>query len=184
MKRVTTPLIVFLSILLNACVTTPASQVEARPSPEAVTELPSSPVIQNESILEYTGKFLALPAANQKEEVARVHARLAMNKQDLNDRTKLAAIYTLSDVSEIRDSAKAQVLLEELSRERDPDLERATLVKILRGFIVEHNKIARENNRLGQKVADEQKRTEALQQKLEELKQIEKNLVDRKVMDK
>lgn len=184
MKRIAVLLVLPLSILLNACATSKTPQAEAKPSAEAVTELPSSPVIQNESILEYTGKFLAMPAAGQKEEVVRVHARLAMNKQDLNDRTKAAAIYALSDVPEIRDTGKAQVLLDELSRENDPDLERATLVKILRGYIVEHNKIARENNKLAQKVADEQKRTEALQQKLEELKQIEKNLVDRKVMDK
>ena len=184
MKHIAVPLVLSLSILLNACVTTPTPQAEENPFPEVVLEFPSSPVIQNESILEYTGKFLAMPATGQKEEVARLHARLAMNKHDLNDRTKAAAIYALSDVSEIRDTAKAQVLLDELSRENDPDLERATLVKILRGFIVEHNRISRENNRLGQKVSDEQKRTEALQQKLEELKQIEKNLVDRKVMDK
>lgn len=184
MNYIAVPFVLSLSLLLNACVTTPAPQAEAKPAPEAMTEWPSSPVIQNESILEYTGKFLAMPAAGQKEEVARVHARLAMNKYDLNDRTKAAAIYALSDVSDIKDLAKAQVLLDELSRENDPDLERTTLVKILKGFIVEHNKITRENSRLGQKVADELKRTEALQHKLEELKQIERNLVDRKVMDK
>lgn len=182
MKYAPTLLMLSLTMLLGACATSSGQQAR-EPAPEVATELPAPSVISSESILEYTGKFLAMPASGQKEELARIHARLAQNKYDLSDRTKAAAIYTLSD-TEVRDMAKAQILLDELSRENDPDLERATLVRILKNFIVEHNKAIRENNRLSQKAAEEQKRADALQLKLEELKQIEKNIVDRKVMDK
>ena len=75
-------------------------------------------------------------------------------------------------------------MLDDLAREHDPDTERKTLAKILRGFLMEQSKLSRENNRLNQKMHDEQKRAEALQQKLEELKKIERNIVDRKVLDK
>jgi hypothetical protein len=184
MKYAPTLLMLSLTMLLGACASSTPQHTQEKPSPEVAVELPPTTVPPREGILEYTGKFLALPASGQKEELARVHARLSMNKHDLGDRTKAAAIYTLSDVSEVRDIAKAQVLLEQLSRENDPDLERATLVRILKNFIVEHNKTLRENNRLSQKAAEEQKRADALQMKLEELKQIEKNMVDRKVMDK
>jgi hypothetical protein len=185
MKYAPTLLMLSLTMLLGACASSTTQRASEKPAPEMTAELPATSVVApSESILEYTGKFLAMPVSGQKEELARVHAQLAMNKYDLDDRTKAAAIYALSDASEVRDIAKAQVLLDELSREHDPDLERATLVRILKSFIVEHNKTMRENNRLSQKAAEEQKRAEALQLKLEELKQIEKNIVDRKVMDK
>ena len=176
----------FLPLFLGACVTTPKHQPAEKPTVEVIVEpIPATtPVISQEGILEYIGKFLALPASGQREELAKLHARLNMNNQDLNDRTKAAAIYALSDVSDIRDASKAQVLLDELSRENDPEIERTTLVRILRGSMLEHSRITRENNRLTQKIAEEQKRTEALQFKLEELKNIERNIVDRKVMDK
>ena len=184
MKHTSILLTLSLALLLGGCATSTGQQSRVTPTPEATTEMPSTAVAPRESILEYTGKFLALPANGQKEELARLNARLAMNKYDLNDRTKAAAVYTLSDTTEIRDLNKAQVLLDELSRENDPDLERTTLVRILKDFIVEHNKLLRESSRLSQKAAEEQKRADALQLKLEELKQIERNIVDRKIMDK
>jgi hypothetical protein len=182
MRNTPALLILSISVLLNACAT-PARET-VTPAPEVASEPASSPVIHSEGILEYTGKILAMPAAGQREELARLDARLAVNNQDLSDRTKTAAIHALSEVPDIRNTARAQVLLDELSRESDPDIERTTLVRILRNFIVEQQKIIRENNRLNQKIVDEQRQVEALQQKLEELKKIERNIVDRKVMDK
>ena len=182
MRNTPVLLILFFSVLLNACATSPR-QAE-KPIVEIAPEPITAPVIHSESILEYTGKFLAMTAAGQRDELARLDTRLALNKHDLSDRTKTAAIYALSDVADIKNTAKAQVLLDELSRENDPDLERVTLVRILRNFMAEQQRITRENNRLTQKIVDEQKRVEALHQKLEELKNIEKNIVDRKVMDK
>lgn len=184
MKPYSIVLSLSLTLLLAGCATSSEQQARKQPAPETTVEAPTSPVAPRESILEYTGKFLAMPASSQKEELARVNARLSMNRQDLNDRTKAAAIYTLSDTAEIRDTAKAQAILDELARENDPDLERATLVRILKNFLAEHSKMARETNRLSQKAMEEQKRADALQLKLEELKNIEKNMVDRKVMDK
>ena len=182
MRNTPVLLILFVSILLNACAT-PTHEAVA-PAAEVVPEPSPAPIIHTEGILEYTGRVLAMPATGQREELAKLDARLALNNQDLNDRTKTAAIHALSEVPDIRNVTKAQVLLDELSRENDPDLERVTLVKILKNFIAEQQKSIRENNRLNQKVVDEQKRVEALQQKLEELKKIERNIVDRKVMDK
>jgi hypothetical protein len=177
--RTTLILLVLSLTLLAGCASS-----GTKPALEGTADTRATPVAPSEGILEYTGKFLAMSPSGQKEELARINARLAMNRHDLNDRTRLATMYTLSDTADVRDMAKAQVLLDELSRENDPDLERATLVRILKSFIADHNRMLRENSRLGQKIAEEQKRTEALQQKLEELKKIEKNIGDRKVMDK
>jgi len=107
-----------------------------------------------------------------------------MNKYNFDDRTKSAIIYALSPSPEVRDTAKAQTLLDELARDNDPDLERSTLTRILRDNLAETSRISKENNRLNLKMHDEQKRADTLQQKLEELKKIEKTIVDRKVLDK
>lgn len=185
MKPYSIVLSLCLTLLLAGCASAPGQPARKQPAPPAVAaDVPSTPVALSESILEYTGKFLALSNSGQKEELARVNERLAMNRHDLNDRTKAAVIYILSDSADIRDTAKGNALLDELARENDPDLERATLVRILKNFIAEQNKMARESNRLSQKALEEQKRADALQLKLEELKNIEKNIVDRKVMDK
>ena len=141
-------------------------------------------LISAESLLEYSNRFMALSREAQKEELSAVNRRLAQNKHDLNDRTKAAIVSLLADSSDIQDKAKAQTLLDDLVRENDPDIERKTLAKILRDFLAEQTKLSRENNRLNQKMHDEQKRAETLQQKLEELKNIERNIVDRKVLDK
>lgn len=184
MKRYSMLLGLSLTLLLAGCASAPGQQSGKSPAADVASDAPAQPVAPSEGILEYAGKFLALPATGQREELARVNARLAMNKHDLNDRTKAAVIYTLADTADVRDTQKAQSMLDELSRENDPDLERSTLVRILKNFIAEQNKMAREANRMGQKALEEQKRADALQLKLEELKNIEKNIVDRKVMDK
>jgi len=174
-------LILILAALLSSCAAAPAQKKQTSATS---AELQPRPVVHNESILEYTGKFLALPADGQKEELARVNERLALNKVNFNDRTKAAVIYALSSTPEIKDTGKAQTLLDDLVRDQDPDMERSTLTRILRDYIAENTRINKENNRLNQKVHDEQKRADALQQKLEELKNIEKTIVDRKVLDK
>jgi hypothetical protein len=181
MKNVVSLFFLVLTSLLASCATAPDSQKQAGEMP---AKAQTSSVTPSESLLEYTGKFLAMPAEAQKAELARVNQRLALNKVNFNDRTKAAVIYALSDTPEIRDVGKAQTLLDDLAQDHDPDMERATLVRILRGYLDENSRISKENSRLNQKIRDEQKRADTLQQKLEELKNIEKNIGDRRVLDK
>lgn len=164
--------------LQNKPSSTSAMKEDARPEQIDHSLAPS------ESLLEYSDRFMTLSREAQKEELAMINQRLTQNRHDLNDRTKAVIIYLLADSPEVQDTARAQTLLDDLAREHDPDTERKTLAKILRGFLMEQSKLSRENNRLNQKMHDEQKRAEALQQKLEELKKIERNIVDRKVLDK
>lgn len=181
----------FLLLLsLFAAFLTGCESMQHKPSNESAMQEDARPeqidhtVASSESLLEYSGRFMTLSREAQKEELSMINQRLAQNKHDLNDRAKAVIIYLLADSPEVRDTARAQTLLDDLAREHDPDIERKTLAKILRGFLLEQSKLSRENNRLNQKMHDEQKRAEALQQKLEELKKIERNIVDRKVLDK
>lgn len=177
----------FFQILVLAMLLAGCQNMQNKPPDEPQNVSPEqtgNTVERSEGILEYANRFMSLPREAQKAELALVNQRLAENRHDLNDRTKAVIIYLLADSAEVKDSAKAQSLLDDLAREDDPDAERKALVKILRGFLMEQTKISRENSRLNLKMHEEQKRVEALQQKLEELKQIEKNIVDRKVLDK
>jgi chemotaxis signal transduction protein len=184
---------VALALTLGGCTTAPFSKqpVETAATRDATPAFSSSRVGRSETILEFAGRVLASDVDDQKKALVDLHQRLALNKYDLNDRTRVAVMHALSDVQGIRDLGKAQTLLDELSRENDPDIERRTLVGILRDSLMENTRLAKENIRLLQengrqakRVHEEQERVEALQQKLEELKTIEKNIVDRKVMDK
>ena len=67
---------------------------------------------------------------------------------------------------------KLQALLDDLARDKYLDGDRKILTLIMRDYIAE-------NNRLGIKARDEQKRADALQQKLDELKNIEKTMLER-----
>ena len=181
---------IFLPLALLAALLTGCEIMQNKPSEqpaiqESVASKPTGSFIEpSEGILEYCNRFMAFSRTAQKEELAAINQRLTQNKQDLNDRTKAAIIYLLADAPEVRDTTRAQNLLDDLAREHDPDIERKTLVKILHNFLIEQNRLSRENSRLSLKMHDEQKRADALQQKLEELKKIEKNIVDRKVLDK
>lgn len=157
------------ALLLNACVDLPMSN--------QVRQIDGSYTINN-GLLEYAGNFVELPAEAQKKELAQINQSLAQNKNDLNSRMKAAMIYALPN-SRQRDVVKAQVLLDDLLREKTLDSERKTLAALLRDYILENNKLFLENNKLSQKARDEQKRADALQQKLDDLKNIEKTMVDR-----
>jgi hypothetical protein len=100
---------------------------------------------------------------------------------------KAAIIYAIP-ASRLRDVNKAQVLLDELIRDKTLDKRRKTLAIILKDYISENsksvdesNKLLIENNKLSQKVRDEQKRADNLQQTLDDLKTIEKTMVDREL---
>jgi len=95
----------------------------------------------------------------------------SQNKNDLTSRIKVAMIYALPN-SKLRDTNKAQALLDDLARDKYLDGDRKILTLIMRDYIAE-------NNRLGIKARDEQKRADALQQKLDELKNIEKTMLER-----
>lgn len=176
MSKSLLPLLACAALLLNACVELPMS--------DQVRLIDGSHTINN-GLLEYAGSFVELSAEAQKKELAQINQSLAQNKNDLNIRMKAAMIYALPN-SRQRDVVKAQVLLDDLLREKTLDNERKTLAALLRDYILE-------NNKLSQKARDEQKRADTLQQKadslqqkadtlqqkLDELKNIEKTMVDR-----
>jgi len=163
------------TVLLSACALAP------KPGnfPDSSSGHPLNSIsVSNQSVLEYAGNFGELSLEEQKNELLHVNQALALNKGDIKSRMKAALIYSLPD-SRLRDTVKAQNLLDDLLKEKNLDSERRILASILRDCITETNKLA-QKGRDEQKRADSaQQKNEALQQMLNDLKNIEKVMVDR-----
>ncbi|HEY8117648.1 MAG TPA: hypothetical protein VIE91_00265 [Methylophilaceae bacterium] len=157
-------LILLISLLLlNACAEFTKTQSPAKVVNAETVNMHSS----NEALLDFAEHFADLSAESQKKELSLA----SQNKQDINSKIKVAMIYALPG-SKLRDTAKAQFLLDELARDKSLDKESRSLVSLLAEY-------TNDSNRLALKLRDEQKRGDTLQQKLDDLKNIEKTMVDR-----
>jgi FtsZ-binding cell division protein ZapB len=184
---------------LNGCAQTPKVQLYPAQNDSPKTSqsydpiyIPSEINIKNQGLLEFIGGFIELPIEVQRKELAQIHLSLLQNKDDINNRMKIAMIYGFPS-SRLRDISKAQILLDDLLHEKTLDNERKTLVILLRYHIYENNKLSQRSREeqkradtlqqkadtLQEKLEDMQKRSEALQKKLDDLKEIEKTMVSR-----
>lgn len=168
-------LIPCLVLFLNACAELPHSSTPAA-FPPKVSDNPT--VANNEGLLEYAARFIELSAEAQKKELAQINQEINQDKGDINRKMKAAMIYALPG-SRQRDVVKAQVLLDDILREKTLNSEQKIMASLLKDQINETGKLTQEINKLTQKARDEQKRADALQQKLNELRDIEKTMVDR-----
>lgn len=168
-------LIPFFALFLNACAEVPHT---SSPSafPAKVSDTLS--VTSNEGLLEYAARFVELSAEAQKKELAQINQEINQDKGDIHHKMKAAMIYALPG-SRQRDVVKAQVLLDDVLREKTLNGEQKIMTSLLKDHINETGKLTQEISKLTQKARDEQKRADALQQKLNELRDIEKTMVDR-----
>lgn len=125
--------------------------------------------------LTFAGSFQKMSSDAQKKELTRLNQTA---KQDARAKLLLAMAYGLP-ASRVRDTNKAQLLLEDLILNKSLDEENLSLAVIMQDYISE-------SNRFSEKAKDEQKRADLTQQKLDELqkklddlKHIEKTMVDR-----
>jgi len=166
------------SLLLSACAQLPKNTCPETPK-SSCPETPknSSPrTFDNQhatgsELLDYALRYSQLSAEAQKKEVTQLTQALAASKANMNIRMKAALVYGLP-ASHFRDQAKSRLLLEDLLHEKAIDSDTKALATILQDFLDENAKLLEKNK-------DEQKRTDSLQQKLDELKNIEKTMGER-----
>lgn len=195
-------LLLLSGLVLTACtsvparpnaapVHTPPPNVEhARPEPASTTER-TTPAIAtggtdtfdrerhaDDELLVYAKRFGELPAENQKKELAQVAQILSRNKKDTFNRIKAALIYGLPN-SRLRDNAKALALLTELQRDKTLEDDVGGLVALMKDVVDERQRLEDNSTKLNQKVRDEQRRADELQQKLDALKNIDKTMIER-----
>lgn len=150
--------------LLGACAQMPAAK-------------PAAPLYQssNASLLEDAERIFALPVEAQQKELALI----SENSTSHDSQVKAAMVYTLvnsrycsSAITAASPVAAAAAADDDAAREKKWDKERKALTKQLKDSV-------EENQKLAQKAHDEQARADSLQEKLDELKNIEKTMVNR-----
>lgn len=179
---------VVLATLLGACATPPPPKpaepppepvkvIVPAPPPVVVTPPPEpAPVVvvtqaMNEdeeqalSLLAYLGQILSASMEDQKRELQNALQQFQKTKSDLS-RVRLAALLMLP-AAPFQDDAKALTLLEGGNAKSATPLR--DLAAYLHGQVLERQRQVRE----------EQKRADAIQQKLDNLKAIERSLLDR-----
>lgn len=148
-------------------------------SPEAQEPLnvtaPAKPYAGYPSLLAFAHAFPDLPLKTQKSELASIEKDASTD----NDAKLLLAVIYAHPASRVRDTSKAQLLLDEVLSDKTLDEGNLALATMIRGYLSEISKS-------GLTVREEQKRAEAIQKKLDELqkklddlKRIERNIVDR-----
>ena len=178
MKNSLYPSLLCACLLLSAC-----AQIPKNTCPEpGRNNCPETPVdsgtrifnnqhVLGNELLEYAQRYSEFSAEAQKKEVSQVTQALTANKSNISTRMKAALIYGLP-ASRFRDQAKSQLLLEDLLHDKAIDANTKALATILQDFLNENAKQLQKNK-------DEQKRADGLQQKLDELKNIEKTMGER-----
>lgn len=127
-------------------------------------------VSEAESLLlyhEYLRRLSGVALNREHEEARRM---FATNGSDFS-RMRLALLLSFSGAS-FRDDARAVSLLEAMLKEGDARDETRALARLL------HAQIS-ERRRIEERLKDEQRKTEGLQQKLDALQSIEKSLLER-----
>lgn len=184
MKRLFTCLTL---LMLAACAQSPTKEaakepVAKEPVKESMKERPEpaavKPVQQPNELLAFARRYAELSAENQKKEYAQAMRALNRNKSDTANRMKVALILGLPS-SRLRDNERALALLDEVQRDRKVDADSKALAGLLKEYLGDRQKLEDNVARANQKAADEQKRADDLQQKLDELKTIEKTLIER-----
>lgn len=159
----------------------PIEKVKEHPVEKPVTAVH----VGQPELLDYAAGFIKLSPAQQKYELNEIVSAVQKDKSNVVYRIKLAAMYALPS-SRVQDPSKALNLINELQKSNAISAENSQLLAVLRDFVIEQQQSL-------QKLKDEQKRADNIQQKndqllqqniqleqkLEALKRIEKTMVDR-----
>lgn len=167
------------------------TSVKHTPTSTAVKLAPSTQINAIE-LLEFCETYSNLTPEAQKKKYAASAQLLAENKNDLMHRIKQAMMLALPS-SHIRDTAKAQNILQDLLQESNLDSSVNALVSLLYEYTVFDNKQLQKNRDdvkklesaqqkieiMQQKYDSLQQKNEALEQKLKNIKNIEKTMNER-----
>ena len=129
-------------------------------------------------LLNYYQRIRALSGESLAAEYALAAQALAKQRSDGN-RLKAALLLTLPNAS-FRDDSRAAALAEEtLNNKASDNAELKTFAQYIAAVANEQKRQEDRYQQLSQRLKEEEKRSEALQQKLDAVKSIEKDLINR-----
>ena len=172
--------------LLSACV---AQSGTVKPNSgglsESITKIINGKHERVDELLAYIESYSNLAPDAQKKAFATTNQALTENKSNFLLRAKLAIMLALP-TSRLRDPVKAQTLLQDLLREEGMDPQENALLGLLYEYAQDDNKQLQRARDDAKKLESAQQKYdvllqkhEALEQKLNELKNIEKTINDR-----
>ena len=153
----------------------PAPVLVEPPRPEVKPEPPPPPPPEPQQtelnrLLAQSESVRKMPAADAAKELEQARQAFARSKTDYN--RLLYALLSLLPSAGGPDDAKATALLEPLLKDKSA----SNGLRQFAAFL--YFQIA-ENRKMEERMREEQKRAESLQEKLDALKEVEKNLLDR-----
>ena len=190
---------VCLSQLVSACAY-PAAKTTAEPKQGNGAVLAPTKIMDATEFLSFAESYSNLPQDAQKLELASTNQALALNPNDLLSRMKLVMMLGLPS-SNFADTAKAQNLLQQLLQENVLANSQLAFAHVMFDYLIvankgakndqKHDVLQQKNEALQLKLeATQQKleasllKQEAAQQKLDELKNIEKSMSGREPLPK
>lgn len=129
-------------------------------------------------MLAYHQRIYAMTGEELNAEYAAISQGLAKQKSD-TARLRLAMLLSVAGTS-FHDGGRAKALAEEVAKSKNADSSALrSLASMIAANIAEQRRQDERSQKLAQRVQEEEKRADALQQKLDGLKAIEKNLLNR-----
>jgi len=173
-RRVAAPLALLLAAgLLNACTalkSAPDAPVTGRAAADRRVEFGPLPADDNQAVavlLAYVQRLRSLNYEDMRREYVAANQAYARSRAD-EQRLRLGLVLVAPNAA-VRDDARAAGLFESALAERGRAGGLGQFVNLLQGMLAER----------GRQVREEQRRTDALQQKLDALKAIEQSMSER-----
>jgi hypothetical protein len=163
-------------LLVSACATKPISNHSTIPN-NGVKLAPAKDDRINE-LLFFCDNYSNLTPEAQKKAFNETNQALAENKNDISHRIKLAIMLSIPS-SRMRDTNKAQNLLQDLLQENSLNPSESAFSSLLYEYTLDTNKQLLKNREDAKKLELIQQKNEVLDLKLNELKNIEKTMNER-----
>lgn len=165
---------VVILALLAACSIVPETQQPAEP-------LPFDLIVtgQMEDLMQYYDALRKQPPADLARVYDKVKQNFVQNKSDAN-RARLILLLILPSTP-FRDTTSALYLLNEWPRDAKPATGLQSFRNLLAALLTEQQRLSNNVDELSLKLKEEQKRTETLQNQIEAIKSMEKNLILREL---
>lgn len=142
---------------------------------------PADPVVtgQMDDMMEFYESVRKQPSAELARIYDKVKQNFVQNKSDSN-RARLVLLLILPNTS-FRDITSAVYLLNEWPRDSHPATNLQSFRNLLASLLAEQQRLTHSVEELSQKFKDEQKRVETLQNQIDAIKSMEKNLILREL---
>lgn len=166
----------FLYLIFSCACTTKSNELKP-----AITNGVKLAPANNEHIIElisFCETYSNLTAEAQRKAFAETNSVLVTNKNDVVHRIRLAAMLALPS-SRLRDNAKAQVLLQDLLQENNLSAVDSAFTSLLYEYALDNTKQIQKNRDDAKKLDAAQQKADTLEQKLNDLKNIEKTMSER-----